>query len=242
MVSTPASTRQTSQSLGLTLSSAQQTLLKWLAVLLMLLDHANRTLWSFQPWVYTLGRLAFPLFAFLIAYNIAIRGAGARRYVLPLLIFSMVSQAPAMLALDRELLPLNIFFTLLLGSSFFPVHRWFVIHLPEGWVWEGLGWLASVYLMLLLGMSVEYGPLGVLLVPVMIWYLKYPSVPSGVGLVLALALINGFQASSLAALLVIPIIYGMSTLKLPTLPRLKWFFYAFYPAHLTVLWLLKVTV
>jgi TraX protein. len=188
----------------LALSSGQQTFLKWLALALMFLDHANRTLWSFQPWVYTLGRLAFPLFAFLIAYNIAVRGADARRYGLPLLIFGMVSQAPVMLALDRELLPLNIFFTLFLGSSLFPVHRWFAPHFPGGWVWQSLGWIVSGYLMLLLGMSVEYGPLGALLVPVMIWCLKYPSVPSGVALVLALALINGFQASSLAALFVHP--------------------------------------
>lgn len=145
------------------LESGQQTLLKWLAVLLMVLDHANRTLWSFKPWLSTLGRLAFPLFAFLMAYNLTVRGISARRYWRPLLIFGVVSQAPAMLALDRELLPLNIFFILLLGSSFFPLRLWFSRMLPEGWLWQGVAWLAASYLMLVLGIGVEYGPLGVLL-------------------------------------------------------------------------------
>jgi hypothetical protein len=222
----------------LALSSGQQTFLKWLALALMFLDHANRTLWSFQPWVYTLGRLAFPLFAFLIAYNIAIRGAGARRYGLPLLVFGMVSQAPAMLALDRELLPLNIFFTLLLGSSLLPFRRWLSRRLPEGWLGQSLSWLATVYLMLVLSLSVEYGPLGVLLVPALSVFLKRPSVLAGVGVAVLLMLVNGFHISSLATWLVVPVICGVRKLPLSPLPRTKWLFYTFYPGHLMVLWLL----
>ncbi len=103
----------------------------------MILDHANHTFWTFQPWAFTLGRIAFPLFAFLIAYNIAVRYVKPERYALPLLLFGLVSQVPAMLALGRQVLPLNIFFTLLLGSSFLPLRAWFARHLPEGWVGQG---------------------------------------------------------------------------------------------------------
>lgn len=61
MASTFSPTKQVNRVAWLTLSSAQQTLLKWLAIFFMLLDHANRTLWTFQPWLFTVGRLVFPL-------------------------------------------------------------------------------------------------------------------------------------------------------------------------------------
>lgn len=107
MASILTQTTTTTRASWLDLSSGQQTLLKWLATLLMLLDHANRSLWVFQPWAFALGRIAFPLFGFLIAYNLAVRKVDADKYVKPLLLFGMISQLPAMLALDREIMPLN---------------------------------------------------------------------------------------------------------------------------------------
>lgn len=138
-------TPATTGSAWLRLDPAQQTLLKWLAITSMLLDHANRTLWTFQPWAFTLGRIAFPLFAFLIAYNLMLRQVGPKHYLEPLLLFGLASQVPAMLVLNRELLPLNIFFTLLLGVSFLPLRRWFATHLPAGWLGQSLSWLAALY-------------------------------------------------------------------------------------------------
>lgn len=143
-----------------------------------------------------------------------------------------------MLALDRELLPLNIFFTLLLGSSFLPLRLWFSRKLPKSWLWQGVAWLVVCYLMLVLGVGVEYGPLGILLVPVMALFLSRPSVLPGVAVMGLLVMVNGPHFSSLAVVLLVPVVLGANTLKLPPLPRTKWLFYAFYPAHLTVLWLL----
>lgn len=242
MASTLTQTPTTARASWLALSSAQQTFLKWLAIALMLVDHANRSLWSFQPWAFALGRIAFPLFAFLIAYNLAVRKVEASQYVGPLLLFGLLSQAPAMLALDRNILPLNIFFTLLLGSSLLPLRAWFGRHLPAGWLWQGLSWLAALYGALLLGVVVEYGPLGVLLIPSMMLFLRCPGFLSGVLVVGLLITLNAPQVTSLAALLVVPLIYAVSILKLPKLPRLKWVFYSFYPGHLLILWLLKISL
>lgn len=225
---------------GLRLSSSQQTLLKWLAMALMLLDHANRTLWSFQPWAFSLGRIAFPLFAFLIAYNLTVRGVKPGRYVLPLLGFGVISQLPAMLALGRDVLPLNIFFTLALGVSFLPLRAWLAQHLPQGRIWQFLSWLAALYLVMLFGIVVEYGPLGVLLIPGIIMFLNRPHFMTGTLLMAQLVLVNNPHITSLTALLAIPVIYAVSTLELPRLPRLRWLAYSFYPAHLTVLWLVKI--
>jgi len=78
--------------LRLELTSSQQELLKWVAVATMTLDHANRSLWPYQDWAFAVGRLAFPLFVFLLAYNTTVRAVSPRRYLLPLFTFGTLSQ------------------------------------------------------------------------------------------------------------------------------------------------------
>lgn len=46
--------------------------LKWLAMVLMVIDHANK--WVFDAsfhWMYAAGRLSAPIFVFVLAYNLA---------------------------------------------------------------------------------------------------------------------------------------------------------------------------
>lgn len=225
-----------------TLTSSQQTLLKWFAIALMLLDHANRTLWVFQSWAFALGRIAFPLFAFLIAYNITVRGVRPGRYVLPLLVFGLISQIPAMLALGRGVLPLNIFFTLLLGVGLLRLRQWLLAFLPGGWMGALLSRFLVCYLLLLFGIIVEFGPSGALLIPTMMLYLQRSRWLTGILAAFCLIMINGVHLASVTALLAAPVIYAVSRLKLPDLPRLKWFTYVFYPLHLSILWLLDKTL
>ena len=49
-------------------SSSQQELLKWLAIVLMVLDHMGFFLEQYA-WLRYVGRVVYPLFAFLVAYN-----------------------------------------------------------------------------------------------------------------------------------------------------------------------------
>lgn len=51
----------------------QQDVLKFLALVLMVVDHANRALGPHEPVLLLLGRGAFPLFALLWGYNLAAR-------------------------------------------------------------------------------------------------------------------------------------------------------------------------
>ncbi|MDM1819078.1 TraX family protein (plasmid) [Serratia marcescens] len=51
----------------------QQDVLKFLALVLMVVDHANRALGQHEPALLLLGRGAFPLFALLWGYNLAAR-------------------------------------------------------------------------------------------------------------------------------------------------------------------------
>ncbi len=63
-------------------TSLQQDVLKFLALVLMVFDHANRALGLHEPVLLLLGRGAFPLFALLWGYNLAswpVRQAQATR-------------------------------------------------------------------------------------------------------------------------------------------------------------------
>lgn len=90
-------------------------LLKWLALLCMLLDHLRYAGFS-ADWLYVPGRLAFPWFCLAMAANLA--RAGSRRmewrYLGWLMLFSAVSEIPYRLYIP-EPDTLNVMPTLALG-------------------------------------------------------------------------------------------------------------------------------
>lgn len=90
-------------------------LLKWLALLAMVLDHLRYVGYS-ADWLYVPGRLAFPWFCLAMAANLARNGASASswRYLGWLLLFSSVSEIPYRLFIPVPA-TLNVLPTLTLG-------------------------------------------------------------------------------------------------------------------------------
>ncbi|MBT2297126.1 TraX family protein [Pseudomonas fluorescens] len=90
-------------------------LLKWLALLTMVLDHLRYVGYS-ADWLYVPGRLAFPWFCLAMAANLARNGASASpwRYLGWLLLFSSVSEIPYRLFIPVPA-TLNVLPTLTLG-------------------------------------------------------------------------------------------------------------------------------
>ena len=98
----------------ISLTAAQ---LRALALILMFIDHAGRTLFPSQLWMVCLGRLAFPIFAFQTAEGYR-HTRDFRRYCLRLAIFALISEIPFdLMALGTLFHPghQNVMFTLLLG-------------------------------------------------------------------------------------------------------------------------------
>ncbi|TNF85120.1 conjugal transfer protein TraX [Pseudomonas sp. ICMP22404] len=90
-------------------------LLKWLALLAMVLDHLRYVGFS-ADWLYVPGRLAFPGFCLAMAANLARDGAGFMpwRYLGWLLLFSAISEIPYRLFIPDPS-TLNVLPTLILG-------------------------------------------------------------------------------------------------------------------------------
>lgn len=79
-----------------------------IAMVLMLCDHAWAMLFPAAEWLTCIGRIAFPIFAFMIAEGAA-HTHSMRRYILRMLIWAVISEIP---------------FNLMMGGSvFYPFHQ-----------------------------------------------------------------------------------------------------------------------
>ena len=205
--------------------------LKWLAVVLMVVDHINKfVLQESMPVTFALGRTAMPLFVFVLGYNLARPGAlqaGAyKRVLLRLVAFGALSVVPH--ALMNTLIggwwPLNIMFTL-------------AVSVLVAWLLEKGGPLPVIGACLVFvfgGALVEFW-WPAIAACLFVWaFFKNPSVVYIVGFaasLLALYFVNG----NFWALMALPVILAARAWRWP-LPRMKWFFYAFYPLHFLLIW------
>ncbi len=212
-----------------TMRSGTLEALKWIGLAAMLGDHVDKALFDGQvPTLSEIGRIAFPLFALVFGYNLARDNPhwqdAYRRVLRRLLLFGIVALPFSVLAFERwDLLPLNILFTLALGL---------------GLVWcirrnDATAALIASALFLGGGLLVEFSWPGLLLI-VSCWAcFARPGAAAYLGAFASLALlflINGNPYALLAA----PVAWIVARLD-PELPRHRWVFYVFYPAHLAVL-------
>lgn len=204
--------------------------LKWLAMVLMTIDHINHFLFKMQvPVMYELGRIAMPLFGFVLAYNLARPGALHKEMHLSamqrLLIFGLLA-SPFFIMLNKWL-PLNIMFTLLLTT--------YLIYLIERN--EGNDRKLCVLIFIIGGVFVEYAWLAPAYCLAAWWFCKSPSLARGllwIGITASLWVVN-LNYWACAAL---PIIFFASYIKIK-IPRLRLMFYSYYPIHLALLFLIQ---
>ncbi|HET8985658.1 MAG TPA: TraX family protein [Trueperaceae bacterium] len=228
------------------LDSGQQEVVRWFAMLCMVIDHVGAVLLpadAAQPLRF-IGRIAWPLFAFLMAYNVAARGVDPLRYLRPLLLWVLVAQLPHYLLFGW--LRVSILGALFLAATALTLLLRAGIG-PSGMAARPTSRLAPAYLVIgligvwLLASYVEYGQMGVLLVLALWWAVGGGGTLAWVAAIGATALVNYPWSNWPGALLAVPVMFlaGRLPLRLPRSGQLPWLF---YPAHLLILWLVSLVL
>lgn len=204
-------------------------MLKCIAMLTMLIDHVGFVLFPEQMIWRIIGRVAFPLFAFLIVQGV-LHTSYWKRYGIRLLLFAFLSEIPFDLATSGQWVNFysqNIFFTLLFGMLVVEASIYFE---AQGKVVYGFG-LAFVIGFLCDILRTDYGMLGILII--YSFYMCRYSKMATATMTIVLNFVEG-TPQLFAGLAVIPIYFYNGTLGLKN----KWIqygFYAFYPVHLLIL-------
>ena len=217
------------------------SVIKIIAALTMLIDHAGLILFPGQYWMRIVGRIAFPLFAYCIAEGY--RYTRHRlRYFLQIFLLGVGCQIVYYIA-ERDWY-LGILLTFSFSICLMELARRFKAAFQSenkkaAWLW-GLTLLAAILAVwgFTTIVTVDYGFIGILLP-----FLAY--LPEEIGLrkglfiagILALAvdqyLPNGY-VGQFFGLLAVPFLCAYN--GKPGSHRMKWFFYIFYPAHLAILY------
>lgn len=131
--------------------------IKLIAVLAMAIDHIGLFFFPQDTFLYLIGRISFPLFAWLVA-NGARHTKNIRRYLLRIFLLAVISQVPFFLAnrmIDPHFSSINVLFTLFIGLFII-----MVIRKTENKFFWLLSFVAGCFAANFLNM--DYGAMGVL--------------------------------------------------------------------------------
>lgn len=203
--------------------------LKMIAIITMLIDHIGAVLFPGEMVFRYIGRIAFPIFIFLMVEGFYHTG-DVRKYEIRMVIFAFVSEIPFDLAFSGTVFDpenQNVFFTLAIGLIMMDMlKRW------EGTYWKRACVLAGCVAAGIL-LCTDYGGAGVLLIYFFYHFRESPAAKFITTAVTAVACFGAIEAFCLFAFIPILLYNGKRG------PSLKYVFYAFYPVHLTILSLIS---
>ncbi len=218
--------------------------LKLIAIITMLIDHigavvvgpmlsVNPDLTSFYYVLRLCGRIAFPIFCFLLVEGFFHTG-NMPKYCLRLAAFALISEIPFDLAIYHT--PVypdgqNVFFTLLIGLLTIWAMQSFDKHFSEKPVAKAL--IRSVILIIGMfaawGLKTDYNFYGIIVIAVLYEYHHRKIF----GQTLSAIMLCFMSTLELTAFIAVPLIGAYNGKRGLSL---KYIFYVFYPAHLLVLY------
>jgi hypothetical protein len=199
----------------------------------MVADHINKyLLHDASHKLFNCGRIAMPLFVFVLAYNLArpdsLKSGAQIRTMKRLALFGLLATPPFM-ALGGLLAgwwPLNILFALLSLTAI-------IYYLEQQTI---IGYLIACAVFIAGGSSVEFWwPVLAFGIAVW-WYCKTPQLSALIIAMVALLLLRLINGNDWA-LAALPVLFLSTAINIP-MPRYQWLFYYFYPVHLSLLWIL----
>ena len=217
------------------------TSLKLIAMISMVFDHVGDMFFPGALWMRMIGRLAMPLFSFCIAEGYA-HTRNKQRYLLRMGVFALVSEIPFDLAfegrvgLGHQNIMLSFFLAILALMLFDRIRGEGKEH-AAGKTLLGILCVCAVAVLALV-LRADYTLFAVL--AVFLFYVlrnRHPLLRCGVGVgFLALTRTVGYYRATGLSLIPLLLYNGKRG------RGLKWLFYAFYPGHLLLLYLLKTVL
>ena len=201
--------------------------LKIIACIAMVIDHTGEFLFPGTVWMRCVGRFAFPIYCFLLTEGFK-HSRDIRNYLMRLLAFAFVSELPYnLIHSGRFICPelQNVFFTLFLGLLMMYLLEW-----TESAVLRAFIVVSAMIFAETFHFSYRYP--GILMIYIFYSLRDFPMLRD---LNILAANIRLFDADiqSLGGLALIPVSFYNGKRG----PSMKYFFYAFYPVHLMVIWL-----
>lgn len=205
----------------------------------MLIDHIGAILFPQVFILRVIGRIAFPIFAFIIVEGF-FHTRDIKKYLIRLGIFALVSEIPFDLAFHMKLFDFeyqNIFFTLFFGLLVIYLYETFKVKNPM------LGTICMIGIAVLNEViRADYGIFGVLLIFIFYRYRGYKSIIFIWILMInvAMSLLYSYSINEITPLTTIQIYEVLSLIFIFNYNgkkglKLKYLFYIFYPAHLLIL-------
>lgn len=217
--------------------SISRSHLQLIAYTAMLIDHLGYLFFPEQSMWRWIGRLAFPLFAFMISQGV-IYTRNHKRYLLTLLVTTIIAEPAYDLALYGSIVHTahqSVMVTLLLGAGALTAIR----YLPASWP-RLIKLLCNIFIAisaaaLAFVLQADYEAAGVLLIIAC----AYITTNRPYTFILPAALIVWFSMplgamAILCALATLLIVYFYNP-RAPFSPLPKWLTYGFYPGHLIIL-------
>lgn len=209
-----------------------RSVLKWIAVLTMVIDHVGAILFPDQIWMRVIGRVAFPIYAYCLAEGFRYT-SDYRRYLGRLALFAILSEIPFDLAfygVPFSFAHQNVFFTLTLGL----ILLWVLERCREQLLLCAGAFAVLCFLAQALHM--DYGAGGLLMV--FAFYLAQQGTSPWIGwgifvFINLFGYAGGVQWAAIIALLPIGLYSGKAG------KRKQRFFYWIYPLHLLLLWIIE---
>lgn len=222
--------------------------LKLIAICTMLIDHMGYTLFPGVMWLRCVGRVAFPIFCFLIAEG-CVYTHDRKKYALRLLVFALLSEIPYNLmnsGMIWDPYDQNVLWTLLTGALVCWLMDWTLKkRTPLSFVLTGAVMLAA-YWLLEIG-NTDYGGWGMLLVAAFYGVHRAPSgavvkmIAQAFGLAFfSLGVMGGYLSIELWSLVSLTPIWLYNGQRGFSHKAVQYGFYAFYPVHILILSLIAI--
>ncbi len=222
--------------------------LKLIAICTMLIDHMGYTLFPGVMWLRCVGRVAFPIFCFLIAEG-CVYTHDRKKYAARLLVFALLSEIPFNLmnsGMIWDPYDQNVLWTLLTGALVCWLIDWALKKCtPLSFVLTGAAMVAAYWL--LEAFRTDYGGWGMLLVAAFYGVHRAPSgavvkmIAQAFGLAFfSLGVMGGYLSIELWSLVSLAPIWLYNGQRGFSHKAVQYGFYAFYPVHILILSLIAM--